>query len=682
MAQVRRLAGGANLAIAGALFALNLALNIPLFEAGETPYRDSIEGGYAGMARFFSEHPNPWGWNPAQYGGLPSQFTYLPSLPYLAGAISRIAPAAPPDYAYRILASAFACLGPATLFLFVLYFTRSRWWALAAALAYTFFSPSYYLVHTIDVDRGKASLPWRLQVLVKYGEGPHNAALTLLPLALIAVWEAAIGRGFRRIFVAAILLAAVTLINWVAALAMACCCLILLMTLAGSFDATGFRAGRVFAAAGLAYGLACFWLTPTFIRVIAFNWPVDAFNYHLLGPQRLLLAGLPITLLLLRLLLPWIFPRQYYLWFVTLSFLAFAWVVLWFYSSGLNTIPESRRYALEMELFLLLMAFESLRLAMGAMIAPLRFFVLYAALAAFLAGWGESSLRKYCTQGFGDRRPAPKEGFIEYRLAERLAALQPQGRVFATGGLRFRLNSWFPIAQVGGGFESGLSNRMPLRLSYQIRTGMNSAPGQDGVDAVRELRALGAEYVAVHGSKSREYYRDFKNPKKFDGLLDPVWREEDDTIYRVPFSSLAHAVSPAELSSWDPAGMLPASDPYPAAIGDASRSLAVSWRGSSGLDIEGAIPQGQLVSVQVNYDPGWSAAQDGRPIPVDRDRLGYLVLRANAAPAAHIKLDYRGNWEQRVMAALSAMVWIGSIWAINLFPAKGRNSQEDFGSRS
>ena len=123
------------------------------------------------MARFFAANPNPWGWNPTQYGGLPAQFTYLPSLPYVAGLISRLAPSLEPDYAYRLLASTFACLGPATLFLFVLYFTRSRWWALAAALAYTFFSPSYYLVHTIDVDRGKAYLPWRLQVLVKYGEG-------------------------------------------------------------------------------------------------------------------------------------------------------------------------------------------------------------------------------------------------------------------------------------------------------------------------------------------------------------------------------------------------------------------------------------------------------------------------------------------------------------------------------
>jgi hypothetical protein len=643
------LKGLANLALAGGLFALNVALNIPLFLPGETPYRDSIEGGYAGMARIFAANPNPWSWNATQYCGLPAQFTYLPSLPYVAAIISRIVPALSPDYSYRILASTFACLGPATVFFFVLYFTRSRGWALATALAYTFFSPSYYLVRTIDLDRGKFLLPWRLQVLVKYGEGPHNAGLTLMPLALIAVWSAATSSGFAPIFVAAILLAVVTLTNWVAALALACCCLLMLLTMTGP----GFRPLRVFAAAGLGYGLACFWLTPSFIRTIAFNWPADAFNYHLLGPQRLLLAGLPVAVLLLHLALLKIVPGERYLRFVTLGTLSFGWVVLWFYAHGLNTVPESRRYALEMELFVLLLFFELFRLAMRAPIVPLRYFVVYAVFVIFLARWAE--VRQYVTQGFDGRRPVPKEGFIEYRAAERLAALQPRGRVFASGGMRFRMNSWFLIPQVGGGFESGLTNRMPLHMSYQVR----SAAG-----GIRELKTLGVEYIVVHGPKSREHYRDFKNPTKFDGLLETVWREEDDVIYRVPFTSLAHIVTPNELSKWDASEPLRLDDPYPAVVGDPSRQLQTSWHGPGELHVQGAIPEGQLVSVQVNHDSGWRAVQDGRAIPIDRDRLGYMILRANPSAAANIQLNYRGTIEQRLLAALSGLAWITSLAAL------------------
>lgn len=402
---MKRLACPANLAIAGGLFALNVALNIPLFEAGEMPYRDSIEGGYAAMARFFSAHPNPWGWNPTQYCGLPAQFTYVPGLLYVAAAARRLAPSIEIDHVYRIVASMFACLGPATLFLFAVYFTGSRWWALVIALAYTFLSPSYLLVPAIDVDRGTAYLPWRLQVLVKYGEGPHNAGLALIPLALAAAWEAGVSQGFRPLFVASLLLAAVALTNWIAALALAFCCLMLLLALAGTRQATGFRATRIFAAAGLGYGLACFWLTPSFIRTIAFNWPMDAFNYRLNWPQIFLLAGLPIVLVLARFFLARLFPDFYYLRFVTLSSFAFLWIVLWFYWDGQNTVPESRRYALEMEMFLWLAIFEWLRLAMRSAVVPLRYFAVCVALAVFLGGWGQA--RQYCTQGFAQRHPAP-----------------------------------------------------------------------------------------------------------------------------------------------------------------------------------------------------------------------------------------------------------------------------------
>ena len=61
-----------------AIFLLNVWLNAPLFMTGELPFRGSIEGGYVGMARFISAHPNPWGWNPFPYCGLPTEFMYVP----------------------------------------------------------------------------------------------------------------------------------------------------------------------------------------------------------------------------------------------------------------------------------------------------------------------------------------------------------------------------------------------------------------------------------------------------------------------------------------------------------------------------------------------------------------------------------------------------------------------------
>jgi len=41
-----------------------------------------------------------------------------------------------------------------------------------------------------------------------------------------------------------------------------------------------------------------------------------------------------------------------------------------------------------------------------------------------------------------------------------------------------------------------------------------------------------------------------------------------------------------------------------------------------------------------------------------------MVLRAKASAMAHIHLTYGGSLEQRVMAVLSAIVWIGSAVAL------------------
>ncbi|MEP6536425.1 MAG: hypothetical protein ABJF23_13955, partial [Bryobacteraceae bacterium] len=114
-----------NLLVALCVLVINLALNWPLFSSGESPYRQSIELGYAGISRFISQHPNPWGWDPFVYCGLPTQFLYLPAVPYEVGALHWIWNA-PHELIYRVLISALACAGPVSVFFLVFYFSRSR----------------------------------------------------------------------------------------------------------------------------------------------------------------------------------------------------------------------------------------------------------------------------------------------------------------------------------------------------------------------------------------------------------------------------------------------------------------------------------------------------------------------------------------------------------------------------
>ncbi|MBI3698283.1 MAG: hypothetical protein HY238_26025, partial [Acidobacteria bacterium] len=198
----------------------------------------------------------------------------------------------------------------------------------------------------------------------------------------------------------------------------------------------------------------------------------------------------------------------------------------------------------------------------------------------------------------------------------------------------------------------------------QVLNGSDSRPGRAGPDAVLQLKSMGVEYLVMTGPRSQEYYRDFRDLQKFEGLMETVYLEGDDRIYRLPFSSLAHLVRPGELPESPPVGpgMARLLEPYVAAIEDAARpKLRAEWRGADQVHIEGPIPEGMSVSVQVSHDWGWTATQDGAPISIDRDKMGFLLLRARPAALARIDLAYRGTTDQRVMAGISGLAWMAAI---------------------
>ena len=92
---------------------------------------------------------------------------------------------------------------------------------------------------------------------------------------------------------------------------------------------------------------------------------------------------------------------------------------------------------------------------------------------------------------------------------------------------------------------------------------------------------------------------------------------------------------------------------YVAAIDDPSRpELSVRWTDAGALTITGPVPPADIVDLQVTAGPGWQATQNGHQIPVEEDRLGFLVLHPAPALATQIDLRYRGIPEQDAMAAI------------------------------
>ena len=241
------------------------------------------------------------------------------------------------------------------------------------------------------------------------------------------------------------------------------------------------------------------------------------------------------------------------------------------------------------------------------------------------------------------------------------------GRIFATGGLRFRLNSWFDIPQVGGPFDTGLNNRVPLDLAYRIRVGANLWSRHESEDTLSSLKALGVEYLVVHGKNSREYYRDFFQPERLAGLLTPAYRIEDDIIYSFPPRPLAHIMNRDELVNSQVRDHPEALARYVAALDDTARPpLAVVWQDSGAMIVTGPVAAGNVVSIQINSDPGWHATQGGNSVPIAKDRLGFMVIYPTPATQARIELRYFGTAEQRIMSVLSGMAWIAALAALRL----------------
>jgi hypothetical protein len=211
-----------------------------------------------------------------------------------------------------------------------------------------------------------------------------------------------------------------------------------------------------------------------------------------------------------------------------------------------------------------------------------------------------------------------------------------------TGGTRFRFNAWFLIPQLGGTFESGLANRIPLDLIYFVRKGLGRPKETRTEDAILALRAAGVEYVAVHGPESREFYRDITDPEIFEGRLKRIFYDEDDRVYRLPFRGWAYLVRPGEL---------PRSVPFGQDIGQARRlvgamddparpPLLSRWEGTSRIEIRGRIPQGFWVMLPVSYHENWTARQDSAPIPIEKGTMGHMLVKPHPSPFTEIALRY------------------------------------------
>ncbi|HLK62300.1 MAG TPA: hypothetical protein VKU19_02585 [Bryobacteraceae bacterium] len=651
----RRAAWWADPAAVVSLTVLNLAVCWRLFSAEYTNHFDSIEGSFIAIARYLSTHWGDFWWFPLWHCGMPYQDTYVP-LFHLVVAVTTMLGHLSAARAYHAVTGVTYALGPATLYLLAARLGVHRGAAFLAALFYSLFSPSTLLMPDIARDVGGFWYSRRLQVLTMYGEGPHVTAMTLLPIAILALQRALEKHSGRALALAAGTIALVFLTNvpGTMALALTVFCWICAQP-AGMLR----RAWEVAAAASIfAYGLACYGLPPSSLGTVFGNaGPMHpGFSRSLrYGPVLLILvflvvAGVGYLLARTRATLP--------VRFAILQLGLIAALAIKANSLTFELLPQVGRLHLEMEMgacLLLGMALWQIYTLIPRWIRPI-----VCALALAPAG---IQFANYRWRAEIDISYADVTKRSEYTTARWLDANLPGRRVYVAGSTSFWLNAFTDTPQLVGCCEQGQANPLLVELPFLIDYGVEQRYTEQ---SVAWLRAFGVQAMVVNGDTSTDVYKDIHSPERFAAYFPILHRENGDTIYRVlpEDASLAHIVragEPVPIGAPHVAGMNPS--PYVAAISGQSRAPAsFEWTRGDTARIRTTIHRGDLVSVQLPWFRGWKASINGQRQIIERDGLGFLVIHPQCQGDCEIALRWTGPPDLPFAALISLASLAYAIW--------------------
>ena len=640
------------------LFAVSAFVCRELF-ATEYLGMGSIEGAYVGLSRYILEHFLDYDWFPLWYGGIPFENAYPPLLPFSTAFLSWLSGFSVAWSQHVVWATAY-CLGPVTLYLLAYHFTRDRVSSFVAGLIYALFSPAALLLPTVAADVGSLWGARRLQSLLAYGAGPHVAAMTLLPLALIALDRTIEKLTSARFVVSVLCCAAVVLTNWhafpplvVAAAALA---------LSRGRESRRRDVGVIVAVGIAACALASPWMPLSLIGTIWRNAEL-AGDFHRIGSAQLLMGILVLAAAagLSRLLFRWRLGRPAR--FALLFFFLMALPPLLFEWTGLYFVPRPFRFHLEMEMTIALLLGLVVTLVPASIPRNTRAVAL--GFVIFVAG---SQLARYSAQADRMIGSVDVDQTVEYQSARWLDENLPGKRIFAAGSTQFWLNAFADNPQLGGGFDEGTHNPRIPHVRFGIPYTLD-----DGELSVAWLRAYGVQAVVVGGKKTRDVYQIYRDAAKFDGLLPELWRDGDDVIYEVPHrsDSLAKVIRRADVVTKAPADQndVEAMLRYVRAFeDDSSPEATLAWLDAGTAVIEADLQPVHVVSVQISHHPAWSATVEGRMVRVRRDGLGQMIVEPRCDGPCRIELRYEGSWDMtlakwfRGLVLVMGLVWLGWDW--------------------
>jgi hypothetical protein len=562
---------------------------------------------YGAIARMFRDRGSMW--NPLQYGGSPFHFLYPPMLPTLAAWLRFLSI----GHAFHLVSGIGYALAPVCLYVLGRVLFGKRLLAVFSALAFAVFPSLLYVLPQMRLlAHPYANAPWSFIALVGYDEAPHAFALPFLFLAVAAAWR-------ERWGLASILVGALLLTSWPGMIG-------LVFPLAGLAVARRRAIMNIVGFAGAAYGVAAFWITPSyFVASELYNRIVWR---HTSAAAPLNAVAIIVALILLAAAF----------WMSSALALPLVWTALaGLVVMGNFLLPLPHRYLLELS--------AGLALLLAALLSriPPRWTCIAIAIGAVFAFRFITHAWKFEPPA-GDPRSTPA-----YQTATWLKDHSNGGRVLASGELDSTLSLWTDVPQIGGPGQAA-GNYLMLAAERQIALGCGSDSGHV---AELWLRALNAPWLVVHGPASTEYFHWYSQPQKFAELPIAWDNGAGDRIYHLSFDPQEAVVvdypTMRRISSTADESFL--TDYVNWSAG--KRPIAVHWTSSGDAEFDSNLAPGEEILLKINRDPGWRASG----ATIASDPIGLQLIHAPPG-RHHVALHFGASWDTWLGRAITLITII------------------------
>jgi hypothetical protein len=608
-----------------AIFLLTSILIWPLFKLVYLNNWLSIESTFIADGRMLSENLPHRQWQPLWYCGTRADYVYPPALRYGVAVLAKTLHIVP-AHAYHVYIALFYAIGMVGIYVLVRVGSASRGFAWIAAMATAVLAPTFRLLPQVH-DGNSDHAPQRLHVLINWGEGPHISALAILPFAFAAAILAVRRKNPAWVAVAAVAAAAVVSTNFYGLTAL----IILFPILAWAcFVVEPNRRVLAYCAgiAALAYGLTAWWLVPSYLKVTSENLKLVA------EPGNLWSVVIIIVVLLAFLVITFkIAPivKSSYTIFVWSGFLFLSLYVLGRIYFHFQVAGDSTRLIPELDLFFIIAVTELLRWLWNLPVRRPHPMALRAAVALLVvvAFWSGIRYVKHSHRVFHEDHAWQER--IEYRTQEWMGQNAAGKRALVTGSIRFWYDVWTNLPQMDGGSQQGLLNPNIVTAQYRILHG-------DDMELTRLwLNALAVDIAIIPENASEEIYHDVSEQaagmwrKEFPVLRDDG---EGNIYYRIDrrIPGIVRIVETARMKNLSTVPNEAEHDSLRAYVAAINAAPAVGDRlrferpNTDQMNLQASLASGESILVQETFDSGWHAYVNEKPIFIEKDALGFMLL--------------------------------------------------------